>query len=109
MFEVEWTGRYPSLCYGEWKISKNGEDVSHFIPEDLRHSSMGTFGTYQRWHFEAWLEVFDSYEDGLTANHWINRNFSWICKFCRSKAEMKELYQAINKKDWRHGSCGGCI
>lgn len=59
--KVEWTGKWPCLCYGEWKLTIDGEDRSSFIPEELRRSEMGTFGIYSSWHFENWIEVFEDY------------------------------------------------
>ena len=44
--EVAWTGRYPCLCSGEWKIKIDGQDMSHLIPEEMRCSPMNTYGLY---------------------------------------------------------------
>ena len=65
MVEAKWSGSYPCLCYGKWTLKVNGKDVSNMIPKELRESSMNTYGTYQTWHFEDLLEVFEDYEDGL--------------------------------------------
>lgn len=107
--KVNWTGVYPCLCYGEWKIWVDGKDVSDFIPEDLRNSPMETYGTYNQWHFEDCIEVFEDYEDGLSFDEWIEENDTWISKFLDTVEEKYELYCLINEIDFRHGSCGGCI
>lgn len=44
--EAKWTGSYPCLCSGEWILKINNIDVSNLIPEELRTSSMNTFGSY---------------------------------------------------------------
>lgn len=114
--KVEYTGRYPNLCSGKWKISVDGETLS--IPEALINSSMGTFKTYNTWHFdEDWNEVFTDYEDGEFFEEWIKKNAGWIMSAFRSIGKLESvkledlrvLYEGINKVDWRHLSCGGCI
>lgn len=32
--EAVWTGEWPSLCCGEWKLYIDGEDKSNMIPDD---------------------------------------------------------------------------
>ena len=52
-FKAEWTGGYPSLCVGEWKLYRRHneylddgtidiwyDDISNLIPEDLRHEKI---------------------------------------------------------------------
>lgn len=43
--KVKWTGRYPCLCFGEWKLYIDGMDKSNLIPENLKQNEMGTYGT----------------------------------------------------------------
>lgn len=105
MVVAEWTGSFPSLCCGVWKLFINGEDFSLLIPEELRHEEMGTYGTYQSWHFENWSEVFENYEDGLQCEDWIAAN-PWVQKLPASPID---VFYAIQAADWRHGECGGCI
>ena len=71
MVVAEWTGEYPCLCCGEWRLTIGGVDWSNAIPIDKRYSHMNTAGTYQEWHFEDWQEVFEDYEDGLEFDEWI--------------------------------------
>ena len=109
MVEAKWSGSYPCLCYGKWTLIVNDKDVSDKIPEDLRDSSMNTYGTYQTWHFENCLEVFEDYTSGLDCYDWIKENKKWLDEITTELDTQKEIYQAINEQDFRSGSCGGCI
>ncbi|MFZ2992451.1 MAG: hypothetical protein WA061_01935 [Microgenomates group bacterium] len=114
-FEVEWTGRYPCLCMGEWIISMNGNQLK--IPDEVIGENMNTARDYQSWHFEDWMEVFDNYYDGLDFEDWIGKNYGWIYKMFKDSGvleqitmeDLENLYNLINEKDWRSNSCGGCI
>ena len=52
MVEAYWSGKYPCLCFGEWRLKVNNKDVTDKIPVSLRKREMNTYGTYQSWHFE---------------------------------------------------------
>ena len=106
---AKWTGSYPCLCFGRWILEVDGKDVSKLIPPELRTNSMNTFGTYQSWHFENWMEVFEDYEDGLGETDWIEGNKDWLSLITDSYETMREIYNAIASEDFRRGSCGGCI
>lgn len=75
------------------------------IPKELRTSHMNTAGTYQRWHFVDWFEVFEDYEDGLEYEEWLAEN-PWANDL---PAPSLDIYMAFQAEDWRYGSCGGCI
>lgn len=107
--KAKWSGSYPCLCVGEWTLKVDGKDVSKKIPEDLRKSSMNTYGTYQSWHFEDWLEVFEDYSDGLCCEEWIKENDYWLNEITDNRDTKILIYNAINEQDFRSGSCGGCI
>lgn len=107
--KVEWTGKWPCLCYGEWKLIIDGEDKSSFIPKELRRSDMGTFGTYSSWHFENWNEVFEDYQDGMECDEWIEHNKYWLDDITIDPYIQERLFYEFQASDWRHGSCGGCI
>ena len=109
MVEARWSGSYPNLCHGEWTLKVDGNNVSGLIPKELRHDEMKTYGTYQSWHFENWMEVFEDYEDGLVCDEWIAENKYWLDTITNDLDIQEEIYYAINKQDWRAGSCGGCI
>ena len=102
-FKAEWTGSYPSLCIGEWKLYRRHneylddgtidiwyDDISNLIPEDLKH------------------EPIEDYTDGMNFKEWCKENESWIHLICDPK-DYKSLYEAFNEHDWRYESCGGCI
>lgn len=107
--KAKWSGSYPALCHGEWSLSLNGEDVSGFIPEELKTSPMGTVGVYEKWHFENWSAIFESYEDGLDCDEWINENQYWLDRITTDAKTQKEIFYAIEEEDFRCGSCGGCV
>lgn len=105
MVVAEWTGEYPCLCCGEWRLTIGGVDWSNAIPIDKRYSHMNTAGTYQEWHFEDWQEVFEDYEDGLEFDEWIAEN-PWVAEL---PAAPQDVFYAIQAQDFRPGECGGCI
>ena len=109
MVKANWSGSFPNLCCGEWTLEVNGVDVSMFIPSELRHSDMNTYGIYEEWHFENWAEVWESYEEGLGCDEWIEEHEYWLNTITDNVNIKKEIFYAINDKDWRHGSCGGCV
>lgn len=109
MVIAKWSGHYPCLCYGEWTLEVNGVDVSMYIPEELRNDSMNTYGIYQRWYFVDWIEQFEDYEDGLMCDEWVEKNKYWLDVITDDINVQMEIFDAISVKDWRHGSCGGCI
>ena len=46
MVEAYWSGKYPCLCLGEWRLKVNNKDVTDKIPVSLRRGEMNTYGTY---------------------------------------------------------------
>ena len=109
MVKAYWSGSYPNLCSGRWRLEVNGVDVTCYIPPKLRNCPMETLGEYQSWHFENWNEVFESYVDGLSCNEWIEKNKYWLDIITDDIDVQTEIFNAINEEDWRYGSCGGCI
>lgn len=108
--EAKWTGKYPNLCSGEWILKVNNKDVSLLIPKELKNSSMNTYGTYRTWHFtDDWDVEFNSYEDGLDCENWIEENKYWLNKISTNLSVQKNIYYEISTEDFRCGSCGGCI
>lgn len=110
MVEAKWSGEYPCLCQGEWTLIVDGKDVSDLIPDDLRYSSMDTYGLYSAWNFgEDWEVYTRMYEDGLDCEDWIDSNNYWLNEITNNEYIKEEIYDAINGEDFRLGSCGGCI
>lgn len=109
-FTTEWTGSYPCLCHGEWKLYKDGKDISDMIPSHLRTEPMDTYGEYDEWHFgDDWEEIWETYEDGWGFSAWYSKNETWVRAIAKTEDEAMDLYGAFQANDWRYGSCGGCI
>lgn len=106
--EAYWSGKYPSLCIGEWTLLIDGKDVSDKIPEEVRRLHMNTYGIYQGWNFKD-MEQFYDYEDGLQAGEWIEENLEWLENITKDPGLQDAIYEAFRIDDWRHRSCGGCI
>lgn len=108
---ANWTGEYPNLCRGEWQLWIDGVDYSEKIPKTLRKNThMDTWGVYERWVFDKdFYEVWETYEEGLEVDEWIETNSSWLIEITTEEEPMKDIYYAFQEKDWRHGQCGGCI
>ena len=106
MVKVTWSGRWPNLCSGEWRIFVDEMEYTEKIPTEQRRRPMNTYGAYSKWHFDKmWCEVWETYHDGLKPKEWYEAN-PWIAEI---PAPAAEIYLAFQNKDWRHGSCGGCI
>ena len=104
---TEWTGRYPNLCHGEWHLYRDKEELNVEIP--FQGSPANTFGTYYEWGFdENYCEDFEDYEDGLACDAWCNEYQDYLEKVA-PKSDWPCVFAAFQKKDWRHGICGGCI
>lgn len=109
--QAEWTGGYPTLCFGEWNIVVNGIRLTGIASENFN-----TEGTYSSWHFEDWSEVFEDYEDGLPFDEWVKSDINGLHDSLDlhgfnsdDMGLMALLYEAISAEDWRSNSCGGCI
>lgn len=106
MVEVTWSGRWPNLCSGEWRIFVDGIEYTEKIPSEQRRRPMNTYGAYSKWYFNKnWSEVWETYHDGLEPAEWYEAN-PWVADI---PAPAAEIYLAFQSKDWRHDSCGGCI
>jgi hypothetical protein len=106
MIEAIWTGEYPCFCRGEWKLKMDGENVSYMIPDECRHSPMGTKGTYRSWYFDDdYSEQFEDYVDGYNFECWVDHN-PWVLDL---PADALSIYLEFQLNDWRRGQCGGCI
>ena len=108
MFDVSWSGSYPTLCSGKWTILKDGEDVSGAIPKDLRVSYMNTQKEYVCLSLDKDNQIQKTpLIRGLDRSTWMNINV-WIWNICSNDEEANELYDEIVKQDWFHNTCGGC-
>lgn len=107
-WKAEWTGKYPCLCDGEWKLYKNGIEVEIEIP--FQKEPANTFGKYQEWWFDKdGDESWSNYVDGFNEKEWIEENRDWLSFLSNDENELRKIYHAFQKNDWRYNSCGGCI
>ncbi len=107
-FTARWSTQGNTLCLGHWEIFYQGNLLD--IPEHKREHDMGTKGIYN------FIDPTDElYLEGLDENDWILANIEWLSDvFIAADIPLEEnymrwFYQAVNKDDWRCGSCGGCI
>lgn len=109
IIQVEWTGSYPTLCHGEWVIKYN--DIELTIPKDMKYSYMYTFKSYKEYN----KGNCNYYKEGLDDLEWIEFNKDWITIMFEehniqvTEELLLELFEKIRAKDWRYGSCGGCV
>lgn len=107
-WKVEWTGGFPALCSGEWRIYKNGELLN--IEPPFGDNPADTYGEYSNWYFnDDYMEETEYYEDGLDVYEWIEEYKGWLQTLTDNEEEWEDIYYQFQNSDWRHGSCGGCI
>jgi len=115
-FKVEWSGAYPNLCSGEWKITT--ENGIFNIPDENKTTNMNTYGQYSRWYFggvSGWEEKTEYYIDGIKFDEWIVTNYKWVTEnfqaleIDHNEDNYRELYEEIRAHDFRNGSCKGCM
>lgn len=106
--EATWSGSFPCLCNGVWTLLVDGKDCTECIPESLRESPMGTFGTFKQKSESDYESEDEIYEDGKKKAEWIQYNKSWLNRITEDVKEQGEIFKAFQKSDWRHKSCGGC-
>lgn len=107
--EVEWTGSWPNLCFGEWIITINGKTL-----QGVNNNPMGTYGSYSTWSFgDDWIEEWEEYEDGCYWGDTLPNNLEMALRLAgfnpNDENLIESLYEKVQEKDWRHNSCGGCI
>lgn len=108
--QASYSGKWPSRCYGEWRLMIDGVDVSNKIPDHLRKNHhMNTEGTYQRQYLGRRGTKVDTYTDGLEFPEWADENKDWLSTITKDQDVWEDIYDAISNEDWRHGCCGGCI
>ncbi|MEN6587741.1 MAG: hypothetical protein ABFE02_17005 [Sulfuricella sp.] len=107
-FTARWSATGNNLCLGQWEIHYQG----HLVELDAarRDKDMGTFGV-----FSYIFPDDEELAEGLREDDWILENVEWLTELFIAhdipvdEAHMHWFYQAVNPKDWRCGSCGGCI
>lgn len=107
-FTVRWSMEGNTLCLGHWEIAYLGLPI--LLPRERRDQDMGTENIYNFIDPEDEL-----YREGLGEDEWLVENMDWLSDlFIAHNIPLEEnlmraFYQAVNKEDWRCGSCGGCI
>ena len=102
-FKASWSAKGNTLCLGHWEISYL--DLPVVLPRARRDQDIYNY-----------LDPDDElYREGLNEDDWIVENIEWLSDmFIEHNIPLEEeiiraFYQAVNKEDWRCGSCGGCI
>ena len=105
---ASWSGSYPCLCFGEWTLYHNGEEIDVEIP--FQNEPADTFGEYIEWYFdEDYIENEKYYEDGLDEEEWIKENIEYLKQVTDDNKQYEYIYKAFQENDWRYGSCMGCV
>lgn len=108
--KVKWTGRYPTLCQGEWELEINGKNMSYLIPSSKRNKPMYTRGHHKLIKLNKNGKPEQSvYLDGLPEEDWIKENQSWLSTITDNQQVYKKLYILFRQQDWRKHQCGGCL
>ncbi len=107
-FTARWTARGNNICLGHWEIAYLDRPLS--LDAGHREHDMGTYAIY------SFIFPDDEmYAEGLREDDWIAANLDWLALLFvthgipADEAHFRAFYQAVNKEDWRCGSCGGCL
>ncbi len=107
-FSARWTAKGNNICLGHWEISYRHHALQ--LDAERRDNDMGTYGIY------SFIFPDDEmYADGLPENEWIIANLDWLTHLFiahdipTDASHMRWFYQAVNRDDWRCGTCGGCL
>ncbi len=107
-FTAKWSVQGSSLCLGHWEITYLGQPVQ--LDAERKEKDMGTYAIYSFIFPDD-----DAFAEGLHEDEWIVENMDWLASLFitngipANETNFRLFYQAVNKRDWRCGSCGGCI
>ena len=107
-FTARWTAKGSNICLGHWEISYLGQLLE--LDAEHREHDMGTYAIYSFIYPDD-----DMYAEGLPEDAWIVENLDWLASLFikhdipADESHFRLFYRAVNKQDWRCGSCGGCI
>lgn len=101
VFKAEWTGKYPYLYVGEWKLYKNGKDVTFLFPTALRYCPAYTYGEYPVWEESPYSYVTQFATDGLQVPEWIQANLYWLPLVADNTDDFLAIYLAFHEFDFR--------
>lgn len=100
-FKAEWTGKCPCPYKGEWKLYKNGEDITYMMPTVLRSRPAYTCGDYPVWEECPYACVQQYVRDGYATPEWIQTNLFWLKLICDSPEDYKNIYITFHESDFR--------
>ncbi len=100
-YTVSWSGKYPTFYLGEWTIKKNNDDVTYFLPTELRTRPAFTYGTYPVWEENPFTLVQQWAEDGYQIAEWIRINLYWLQLMADEDIDYATIYNAFHEKDFR--------
>lgn len=100
-FKTKWTGRFPRPYLGEWKLYKNGNDVSFFIPTNLRIMPAYTYGEYVVWEEDPRIMIHQYVTDGYYPAEWIRFNLFWLQLIADTDQDYMNLFNAFHENDFR--------
>ncbi len=107
-FTARWTQTGNNLCLGEWEIHYLGRPIS--LGAARRDEDMGTYGI-----FSYIFPDDEEFAEGLPEDEWILENAEWLGELFAAhdipidEEHLRWFYRAVNPRDWRCGSCGGCL
>lgn len=134
---AHWTGKWPSLCYGEWQLFKNEVRQHVRIPfndyEDVDYENKEAYteqeledgfrlvrgmGSPANTYREDWShcalsrdydELYSTYEDGLKREEWCREYEGFLLEVDPRAEDWGKIYRAFRAEDFRPNSCGGCL
>ncbi|MDO8925331.1 MAG: hypothetical protein Q7U94_00310 [Sideroxyarcus sp.] len=107
-FSAKWTATGNKLCLGKWEISHLGKPLK--LDTARAEEDMGTYAIYSFIYPDD-----DIFAEGLKEEEWIIENLDWLTQIFLAhdiptdEAHFRFFYRAVNRQDWRCGSCGGCM
>jgi hypothetical protein len=107
-FTARWTAKGSGLCLAHWELFYLGQQLE--IDLERKQNDMGTYAIYSFIFPDD-----DIYAEGLPEDAWIIENKDWLTSLFTTynipsdETHLRLFYQAVNRNDWRCGSCGGCI
>ena len=100
-YKATWSGKQPCPYLGEWTITKNGEDITYFLPSNLRIVPAFTYGTYPVWEENPFTPVQQYAEDGFKIAEWIRFNLYWLQLMADEDIDYESIYNTFHASDFR--------
>ena len=100
-FKAEWTGKCPCPYLGEWKLYKNGNDVTYLVPTSFRYRPAYTYGEYPVWEECPYAYVQQFVTDGCEIPEWIQTNLYWLTLLSDNPEDYRNIYLAFHEFDFR--------